>query len=63
MGTTDITVLQPTFEVGYRQRLARNVFASVYAGFGREINVVTQGDPVGQGGISFAGITLCYRLR
>jgi hypothetical protein len=59
-GTTRITVIQPTFDVGYRMLIKRDLNVSVYAGFGQEINIATKGKAVGQGGLWLGGITACY---
>jgi hypothetical protein len=61
-GTTKISVIQPTFEIGIKTTINQKWVASVYAGFGQEINIVTKGDAVGQGGLWLGGITLCRNL-
>lgn len=61
-GTTHIGVLQPTFDVGLLFKVYNKWHVSVYGGFGQEINIVTQGKQVGQGGLWLGGITLCRNL-
>lgn len=56
-GTTNTLVVQPWLEVGYFFPMKKNELG-VTAGFGREINVVTNGDEVAQGFI--ASISLQY---
>lgn len=62
-GTTEIVVLQPAAEVGYdlfRGRSGWQLFPSV--SFGYEINVNTDGEPVGEGAILMGGLTATFRL-
>lgn len=62
-GVTDITVLQPTAQLGY-------AFAPVYSpwlfdlsvSLGAEINVQTDGEPVGEGAILLVGVGVGYRF-
>lgn len=56
-GNTKITVVQPTFDFGYSIALSARWKATAALAFGQEINIVTRGDEVGQGGISLIGIT------
>jgi hypothetical protein len=60
-GTTDITVLQPTAEVGYNLVGGRSswLFAPVVS-LGWELNVRTDGEEVGEGAIFLAGINVAY---
>ena len=52
-GTTDITIFQPTVGGGYLMRSKSEKWeATIGASFGREWNIKTVGDPVGEGGIS-----------
>lgn len=62
-GTTEITVLQPTAEIGYMYAFKDSPLAiGVNAAGGWEINVVTNGLPVGEGRISLLGVRLRYTL-
>ena len=62
-GKTEITVLQPTFGVGYQFRSkSENWAATAGATFGREWNVKTEGEEVGQGGISLLVFSISRRL-
>ena len=58
MGTTEITVVQPTGQAGYRLYLGdKKWFLDLTVSFGVEVNVVTRGPDVGEGGIFLGGIT------
>jgi len=62
-GETEISVLQPTAQVGYSffppdRRLAFEVNASL----GAEINVLTRGQSVGEGAIFLVGFTMGYQF-
>jgi len=64
MGTTKITVFQPTAEVGYLYNFEDSPFsvgANLAAGY--EINIVTRGAEVGQGAIGLLGLRVRYELR
>lgn len=61
-GNTKITVVQPTVDLGYKLKLTKGLSATFSVAFGQEINVVTKGDEVGQGGISLVGATLSYQI-
>lgn len=62
-GTTNITVLQPTGEIGYLYHFKNTPFAAGlnYAA-GWEINIVTKGEAVGEGAIGLVGLILNYRM-
>ena len=61
--TTNITVLQPTLGVGYQfLSKSENWAATLGATFGREWNVKTKGEEVGQGGISLLVFSVTRRL-
>ncbi|MGB0982761.1 MAG: hypothetical protein ACPG19_01905 [Saprospiraceae bacterium] len=63
MGTTDITVFQPTFEIGYLYQFDEMPLAiGANLSNGYEINVQTKGDAVGEGFITLIGIRLRYEL-
>ena len=51
-GTTFITVLQPTLDVGYELVLNKSWSIAAGGAFGIEWNVISFGEDVGQGGIS-----------
>lgn len=57
-GSTDITILQPTMEIGWKFELSDTWMLAPTVSFGQEINIVTNGEEVGQGGISLFGFTL-----
>lgn len=62
-GTTEITVLQPTTQLGYGWLIASNRLAvEATVSLGLEINVETQGEPVGEGAILLGGLSIAYRL-
>lgn len=62
-GQTDITVLQPTAELGYVFNLGENGWILVPSvAFGAEINVKTKGSEVGEGAIVLIGFTLGKRF-
>ncbi|RMF30673.1 MAG: hypothetical protein D6765_02890 [Bacteroidetes bacterium] len=54
-GTTKVTVLQPTAWAGYQFRKGKLTFSPNLA-FGVEVNVRTEGEPVGEGLILLAGL-------
>ena len=62
-GETEISVLQPTAQVGYsfhppNSRLSYELNASL----GAEINVLTRGEAVGEGAIFLVGFSFGYRF-
>lgn len=62
-GTTEITVVQPTVEAGYdllKPNSAWRVVPTI--SFGYEINVDTEGEPVGEGAILLGGVNIGLRL-
>jgi len=63
-GSTYITVFQPTIGFGYDFQLKGDrLKISLKAAFGSEININTQGEDVGEGGISLFGASLAYNLN
>lgn len=55
-GSTEITVFQPTIGIGYDFQLKGDrLKIALKAAFGYEININTQGEEVGEGGISLFG--------
>ena len=61
-GTTDITVLQPTAQGGYRWQLGNHWTVDALVSFGMEINIRTTGEDVGEGAILLGGVEVRYRL-
>ncbi len=63
MGTTKITVFQPTGELGYMYQLADTPWAiGINVSVGWEVNIKTEGDPVGEGAIGLLGVRGRYLL-
>lgn len=58
-GTTEITVFQPTAQVGYTLPQGPWRFEATLS-LGAEINVQTSGEPVGEGAIFLAGLGAAY---
>ncbi len=61
-GTTDIVVLQPTIIGGYLFLIKEKWSITPTLAIGYEINIVENGEPVGQGSILLWGLTFCYRI-
>ncbi|MCB9231873.1 MAG: hypothetical protein H6581_09435 [Bacteroidia bacterium] len=62
-GRSRIMVVQPTVRLGWLFILAQEKLALAPAvSFGYEINVITHGEPVGQGSILLAGLTAVWRI-
>ena len=61
-GTTKISVLQPTVELGYKFLLKNNFFIAPVVTNGVEINIKTQGEPVGEGFITLVGVNAGWRF-
>ena len=62
-GTTDLLVLQPTAEVAYTFLLENgglSICPSI--AFGYEMNIVTKGEPTGEGAILLVGVLLSQRF-
>jgi hypothetical protein len=63
-GTTRIFVYQPSIEVGYFIKPPEKKWSIVLAtGIGAEINIVTKGKPVGQGGMYLSSVAFYYALK
>ena len=62
-GTTYNVVLQPWANVGYQYPISRKWNAGISAGLGREINVVTRGEKVGEGWMGLATFSVNYVLK
>jgi len=62
-GRTEITVLQPTGEVGYVFNLKKEGWSFVPSiALGAEINIKTEGRPVGEGAVLLLGFTFRKRF-
>jgi hypothetical protein len=62
-GTTETVILQPTVEGGWLFQFAGKKLAiAPNLAFGREINIVTKGEEVGQGWIFLAGFMFTKRF-
>ena len=62
-GSTSVTVLQPTGQVGHTWLLYDDHLSiDAIAALGAEINIKTDGDPVGEGAIMLGGIHITYRF-
>jgi len=57
-GDTDITVLQPTVGIGYPVRLSGRLVLTPTVSFGRELNITTDGEDVGEDFIGLIGLRL-----
>lgn len=57
-GSTEVVVLQPTFEAGYHAVRAGGWSISPFLGLGYEINVDTTGEDVGEGAILLVGLSV-----
>lgn len=62
-GTTNITIFQPTAEIGYWLKIKDSKWNLLFSGGGgAEVNIKTKGKEVGQGGIWLLGVTAYYTL-
>ncbi|MBK5272400.1 MAG: hypothetical protein JJE22_15450 [Bacteroidia bacterium] len=61
-GTSKIWVVQPTFEIGYMFLINDEFFISPSIANGAEINIKTQGQPVGESFITLAGISAGWKF-
>lgn len=62
-GNSDITVFQPTIGIGYDILLNDGkIKLGLLVAFGYEVNMITSGEAVGQGGISLIGLSVDFRL-
>jgi hypothetical protein len=62
IGTTEIVVFQPTIEIGYQFVLDKHWIIAPAFTNGREINLITNGEKVGQGWITLIGLNVGYKL-
>lgn len=61
-GVTNTLVLQPWLEGGYFITLTPKSLLGITAGFGREINVITDGEAVGQGFIGSLSVQYTFKI-
>ena len=61
-GQSKVTVVQPTAEVGYLFHWSSNWFLAPNLAFGYEVNVKTEGEPIGEGAILLIGFTAGRRF-
>ncbi len=61
-GTSKVTVLQPTAELGYFFLLDNGLVLLPTIALGAEINIQTEGEEVGQGAILLLGATIAKRF-
>ena len=60
---TRILVFQPSFELGYWASIPNTPWCfSVSGGAGIEVNVVTEGKPVGEGGMWLATLSILRKI-
>lgn len=63
-GNTDISVLQPTLGIGYDFALNKErLKLGLLVAFGYEVNFITSGEEVGQGGILLFGASLTFPIK
>jgi hypothetical protein len=62
-GTTYNLVIQPWVNAGYLYNLSNKWNAGISIGLGREINVITRGENVGEGWMGIATFSLNYVLN
>lgn len=60
-GTSNVTVLQPTVQAFYTLPVGRSWSFTPTLGFGREINIKTEGEEVGEGFIGLIGLEFVKR--
>ena len=61
-GKTDVTILQPTIQAGFRLPSGERLEFIPTLAFGYEINIVTRGEDVGQGPVLLAGLIVNFEL-
>jgi hypothetical protein len=61
-GTTNVVVVQPTLQAGFRMPIGELVEILPTLSFGYEINVQTKGEEVGQGPILLLGVILNFEI-
>ncbi|WP_293890147.1 hypothetical protein [Flavobacterium sp.] len=62
-GKTYTLVIQPWINAGYLYNFSKKFNAGIYLGFGREINVITDGENVGQGLMGSLTLSGNYKLN
>lgn len=61
-GTSEITVIQPTAELSYLIPVGDSWTLTPAVAFGMEVNVQTEGEPVGEGAILLVGVSFGKRF-
>ncbi|MEM1322638.1 MAG: hypothetical protein AAGG75_20405 [Bacteroidota bacterium] len=61
-GNTDVVVVQPTAEAGYRFGFGERWFFAPSIALGAEINIKTEGADVGQGAVLLLGFSIGKRI-
>ncbi|MBO6535336.1 MAG: hypothetical protein JJ966_03880 [Balneolaceae bacterium] len=61
-GATKVTVLQPTIGFAYQIPLTGSFFLKPSVNLGYEINIKTEGEPVGEGAILLGGLQVGFRF-
>ena len=63
-GRSYTLVIQPWLEIGYFLKLGDSpIQIGLATGFGREINIITKGEDVGQGWMNSASLSFQYSLN
>ncbi len=61
--STNITMLQPAIGLAYQLNLNKHVSLKPNFSFGYEFNLITKGEPVGEGSIILVGLNLSYYFK
>ncbi|GIV34222.1 MAG: hypothetical protein KatS3mg031_1757 [Chitinophagales bacterium] len=61
-GESHIVILQPTAEAGY-SFILKNFHIAPTLAFGRELNIITKGEPVGEGWILLLGVVFQWNFE
>lgn len=62
-GTTYNLVIQPWMNVGYQYPITNKWNIATSIGFGREINIITRGEKVGEGWMGIATISTNFKIK
>ncbi|WP_395043338.1 hypothetical protein [Flavobacterium sp.] len=62
-GKTYTLVIQPWINAGYLYNFSDKINGGLSLGFGREINVITNGERVGEGFMGIATVSINYKLN
>lgn len=62
-GTTYNLVIQPWMNVGYQYPITNKWNIATSIGFGREINIITRGEKVGEGWMGIATISTNFKIN